>query len=185
MTDAEVIVVRDDVPRSAMRAVAERLSWRRTGQTDRGHLVMASERWSPAEGVTATWVDNHTSDVRSVHIAGKGEQLADVATALKDALAHDDAASLVAAVKPDADPIALIRLAGKLATCRPQACDEGHLHALGELLCHDVVAVRRAAVRTAYNYPWPELVPIVEARQAKDPALAAQLQHLLQRLRTG
>jgi len=182
MSQAEVFVLQDDVPRSAMRELAASLGWPRTGQTDRGHLVMASERWSPAEGITATWVENHTSDVRSVHVEGDGEAFEAAVTPLRAALGHDDAATLIAAVDTATEPSALIRLAGKLATCRPLECNEDHLQALRVLLGHPEVAVRRAAVRTAYNYPWSELAPVIETQLADDAALATQLKHLLQRL---
>ena len=69
-----------------------------------------------------------------------------------------------------------------LAACRPQAVEARHLTALDRMLGHPVTAVRRAAIRSAYTCPWPELREMVEQRRKVEKHLAPQLQHLAQYL---
>jgi len=179
----EVIVLDDDVPRSRMRAVAHDSGWSRTGITDRGHLVMASEQWTDDVGTAVTWVENHTTGVRSVRIEGDARRVSTIAAELRDIVPHEGRAALIEAAQLRAAPGGLIRLAGKLAECRPDTCDARHLDAVRRLLSHDNVAVRRAAVRCAYRYPWPEMVELVRERYESDEVLGPQLEHLMSFLR--
>ena len=183
MKTTEVIVLSDDVPRSRMRAIAHDSGWTRTGITDRGHLVMASEQWTVDPSTTVTWVENHTSGVRSARVEGDAARVAAIAAELREILPHEDRAALVEAAQLRAAPGGLIRLAGKLAECRPETCDPKHLDAVRRLLAHDNVAVRRAAVRCAYRYPWPEIAGLVRERYEADDVLGPQLEHLMSFLR--
>lgn len=183
MKTAEVIVIGDDVPRSRMRAIAHDSGWTRVGITDRGHLVMASEQWNDDVGTAITWVENHTSGVRSVRVEGEPARVQAIAAEIREIVPHEDRASLIEAAQLRGAPGALIRLAGKLAACRPETCDAKHLDAVRRLLSHDNVAVRRAAVRCAYRYPWPEMVALVRERYESDPVLGPQLEHLMSFLR--
>lgn len=183
MRTTEVIVLRDEVSRASVVALAVREDWARTGQTDRGHLVMASEQWAPRSDVTVTWVENHTADVRLLRVVGSETSVTEVVATLRAALPHDTRAALLDAARVRSGPAGLIRVAGKLAECRPPQCDAEQLTVLGRLLSHEETAVRRAAIRTAYRYPWPQLLELVQTRLATESRLQAQLEHLLEFLR--
>ncbi|MBL4685909.1 MAG: hypothetical protein JKY37_15040 [Nannocystaceae bacterium] len=179
MRATDVIVVRDDVPRARMWTLAREQQWPRTGQTDRGHLVVASEQWAPSSGLTVTWVEDHTSDVRSVRVTGSPDAVRPLAAEVRDALPHHPRATLIAAVQGEQRPATLIGLAGKLASCRPAQCDSAHLAAVQVLLAHEVLAVRRAALRNCYRYGWPQMQALVRTRYEEDDELGPQLDHLL------
>ena len=184
MRATEIVVVRDDVPRARIEAIAAAHAWPCTGRTDRGHLVMASVQWTPQPGLKVTWVEDHTSDVRSVRVVGPPDDVRALAEQVREALPHELRSALVQAAHAPTAPAGLIRLAGKLAECRPATYDPAHLDALRHLLAHESLAVRRAAVRTAYHYPWPEVVEVVRQRYEDDvDVLAPQLEHLLSFLR--
>ena len=178
MRATEVIVVGDDVPRSQFEDIAHDWGWERTGLTERAHLVMARVQYSPVPGQTATWVENHTSDVRTIRVHGKPEPVRSVAAELRESIPNEPRSALLQAATVRSGPAGLIRLAGKLADSRPARCDPAHLDALRRLLSHDVIAVRRAAVRTAYAYTWPELLPLVLERYEVEDVLDPQLEHL-------
>ena len=107
-----------------------------------------------------------------------------MAKQVRAAIPSDPRSVLLEAAHVRTGPGALIRLAGKLADSRPARSDPAHLAALQRLLSHEVLAVRRAAVRTAYSYSWPELYDIVFARYQEDEKLAPQLEHLLSYLKS-
>lgn len=178
MNNLEVIVVADDVRCTTMRAFAAARGWRRTGQTDRAHLVMASEQWTPEAGLTVTWVEDHTSRTKMVRIAGRPGPVLVIAERVRQALPHTPRGALLERAQLSADPAELIGLLGKLSHCRPDHPDPKHFGVVARLLAHESIAVRRAAIRCGYRYPWPQLQSVVHARSEVDPRLAPQLRRL-------
>lgn len=179
------VVLRDQVRRAQVEAEMDRRRWPRTGEIDRGHFVMASVQWTPSRGTTVTYLEDHTGGARFVRIEGPPPTTRELARDLAAALPSEPVTKLIeTAWEPGPAPV-LVRVAGKLAACRPERCEHEHLAALANLFEHEHPAVRRAAIRTAYRYRWPELKAVVERRIGEDERLRPQLEHLRDWLDAG
>ncbi len=185
MSDGEVIILRDEVRLEQVLALAEIEGWTLRAETSRAHLVLASRRWATGDRAEVTYIADHPGGAQSLIITGAGAD--DVAQRLSQRLPCHDAADLLAVVldTEQPDPVACIRVASKLAACRPEASEPRHLAALERLLSHDATAVRRAGIRTAYTCAWPELRALVDRRLGLETRLVSQLQHLAQYLADG
>lgn len=175
---SEVLVLRDEVGAAAVNVVADAEGWTLSEESSRAHLVLASRRWSTAGGDEITYVADHPGGVQSLRITGPS------ATALARRLrqwlpCHHEKELLAVVLDGDEpDPVACVRVASKLAACRPARSEPQHLAALGRLLSHPEVAVRRAAIRSAYGCQWPELRALVQERRADEQRLWLQLEEL-------
>ncbi len=182
---AEVIVLRDEVRLEAILAFADADGWILREQTSRAHLVLASRRWSASVGEEITYVADHPGGCHSLRVTGTSA--GPLTTRLREQFPHHSEQELLDVVlgsdRPDG--VACVRVASKLAACRPDACETRHLAALERLLGHPVTAVRRAGIRSAYTCGWPELLAVVEARQKQEQHLRAQLEHLTRYLKDG
>lgn len=176
--DGEVIVLRDEVSLDDLLELAAEQGWVLRGETARAHLVLASRRWTSREGVEVTYVADHPGGAQSLRIVGKAATR--VARNLREKVSAFTEDELLAVVLDDADPdpVACIRVASKLAACRPEVADAKHLQAIEALLAHREPAVRRAGIRSTYGCRWPELRNIVDRRLAQETALTPQLEHL-------
>lgn len=170
-----VLVLHDDVRLDDVLAYAQADGWTLREEIARAHLVLASRRWTALVGEEIEYVADHIGGSQSLRITGSET----VARRLRGRFAHhtvDELLAVVLAEQPD--PVACVRVASKLAACRPPAAEPRHLAALGRLLSHPVTAVRRAGIRSAYTCPWPQLRALVKRRRAEEQHLSAQLEHL-------
>lgn len=172
----QVLVLRDEVGLATVLALAELEGWELREETGRAHLVLASRRWSTAMGEEITYVADHPSGAQSLRVSGPGAVAS--AERLRERIACHEEAELLAVVLEGSDPVECIRVAGKLAACRPPQVDDRHLAALAVLLEHPEVAVRRAGIRSAYGCRWKELRGLVEERRADEQRLWVQLEGL-------
>ncbi|MCX4245072.1 hypothetical protein [Paraliomyxa miuraensis] len=170
-----VLVLRDEVSLTVVHALAELEAWELREETGRAHLLLASRRWSTPMGEEITYVADHTSGAQSLRVSGPGA--AATADRLRGRILCEDEGELLA-MAMEGEPGPCVRVAGKLAACRPERAEERHLTALRRLLEHPEVAVRRAAIRSAYGCRWPELRDVVEARQGEEKRLQEQLEGL-------
>jgi hypothetical protein len=182
MSESEALVLRDDVALATVLALAGAEGWRLCEETARAHLVLASRRWSTPGGEEITYVADHPGGVQSLRIAGPGA--ADLARRLRERLPCHDEAELLAVVLDgdEPEPVACVRVASKLAACRPEAPDPRHLAALERLFGHPEDAVRRAGIRSAYGCRWTGLRALVEARRAREQRLREPLEALCRHL---
>lgn len=173
---SEVIVLRDDVRLDAVLAYAEAGGWTLREETARAHLVLASRRWSVLMGEEIEYVADHVGGSQWLRITGADT----LARRLRDRFGHHTEDELLATVLDgdSPEPVACVRVASKLAACRPAVAEPRHLAALERLISHPVTAVRRAGIRSAYTCPWPELEAIVKRRRGEEQHLSAQLEHL-------
>jgi len=174
----QVIVLRDDVRLDAVLALADADGWELREETARAHLVLASRRWSASVGEEITYVADHLGGAHWLRVSGDGEE--SLVERLREHFSHHEEDELLALVLdgPTPEPVACVRVASKLAACRPATCEPRHLQALERLLKHPVTAVRRAGIRSAYTCPWPELRELIGRRRAQEKHLTAQLEHL-------
>ncbi|MEM7153957.1 MAG: hypothetical protein AAF799_13995 [Myxococcota bacterium] len=180
--DGEVIVLRDEVSLDDLLQLAAEQGWVLRGETARAHLVLASRRWTSREGVELTYVADHPGGAHSVRIVGKASSR--VARNLRErvsAYSEDELLAVVLDHDPP-DPVACIRVASKLAACRPELADARHLQAIEVLLAHPEPAVRRAGIRSTYGCRWPELRNVVDRRLAQEDRFIPQLEHLQRHL---
>lgn len=173
-----VLVLRDEVSLPAVLALAEQEGWELREETGRAQLLLASRRWTTEMGEEITYVADHIGGACSLRVRGAGA--AATAERLRERIAcHDEDELLAVVLDADPpDPVQCIRVAGKLAACRPQRMEPRHLAALERLLGHPQVAVRRAGIRTAYGCDWKELRGLVELRRADEQRLWVQLEQL-------
>ncbi|MCH9682354.1 MAG: hypothetical protein K0V04_13030 [Deltaproteobacteria bacterium] len=185
MSDGEIIVLRDEVRQETVLALAEIEGWSLRGETSRAHLVLGSRRWATGDRAEVTYIADHPGAAQSLIVTGPGA--VEVALRLRERLPHHEEAQLLATVldADEPDPVQCIRVASKLAACRPEACEPRHLAALERLLGHPETAVRRAGIRSAYSCAWTELRALVERRCSEEQQLAIQLEHLAQYLSAG
>ncbi|MEM9455182.1 MAG: hypothetical protein AAGF11_13455 [Myxococcota bacterium] len=172
---AAVIVLREDVRLEDVLAYAHADGWTLCEETPRAHLVLVSRRWTALIGEEIEYVADHIGGTHSLRVTGSET----VARRLREHFAHhtvDELLAVVLAEQPD--PVACVRVASKLAACRPPVAQPRHLAALGRLLSHPVTAVRRAGIRSAYTCSWPQLRALVKRRRAKEKHLGPQLEHL-------
>jgi hypothetical protein len=174
---SHVLVLRDGVDAAAVLALADAEGWRLREETARAHLVLASRRWVTTSGEVVTWVVDHPGGASSLRIEGTGA--AALTRRLRDRLpCHDEDELLAVVLSESADPVQLVRVASKLAACRPERADPRHVDALARLIGHDVEGVRRAGIRSAYGCRWPELREVVQAQRGKELRLLVQLVEL-------
>ncbi len=176
MNDPVVIVLREQAVRERVEAVATEHGWRPVGDVVRGHFVLASRRWYDAVGTMIEYLEDHTADVRYFVIDGAGQD--GVAALLRERLPCFTEAELLAELDRNADPIAWIRGLGRLAVLRPKRADPRFLAVWERALQHPSRAARRAAIRTAYGCPWPELAALVRDRLEHETELRRPLEHL-------
>ncbi len=181
-TAGQIIVLRDDVRLDAVLALADADGWELREETARAHLVLASRRWSASVGEEIEYVADHLGGAHWLRVSGDGAE--SLAARLREHFSHHDEDELLAIVLdgPNPEAVACVRVASKLAACRPAICDARHLQALERLLEHPVTAVRRAGIRSAYTCPWPELREVIARRRGAEEHLKAQLEHLEQYL---
>lgn len=174
-----VLVLRDEVSLTVVHALAELEGWELREETGRAHLVLTSRRWSTPMGEEITYVADHPGGAQWLRVSGSGA----VATTerLRGRIPCEDENELLAMVMVG-DPVPCVRVAGKLAACRPERVDTRHLAALKRLLEHPEVAVRRAGIRSAYGCRWKELRGLVELRRGQEQRLRVQLDGLRQHL---
>jgi len=184
-TNAEVIVLRDDVRLEAVLALAEADGWALREETERAHLVLASRRWSASVGEEITYVADHLGGCHFLRITG--DEAEALAWDLRDRFDHHTEDELLARVLGghQLEPVAAVRVASKLAALRPLTSEVGHMRALERLMTHPVTAVRRAGIRSAYTCPWPELLELVERCRKREKHLVTQLEHLARYLQSS
>lgn len=163
-----VLVLAPSVTARDVRALAVSSGWTLVGDTPRAHLEMASRRFHTRDGTEVLEVEDHIGGVRSLRIAGPGADA--VARACLAALPTERMEDLYA-IAEAGDPVACIRVAGRLAAGRPAAFSAAHLRALQQLLTHTEPAVRRAGIRAAYGCRWPELRAWLGARMQAETRL--------------
>ena len=174
------VVFRESVDRAAIIRFARRLGWTSAGDVRRGHFVLASERFTTSDGTTVEYLEDHTADVRFVQISGPS--LHTVASILRESLPHYDAADLLATLPDSRDPFEWIRGLSRLSVYRPELTHPRYLAVWSRALNHNIVAVRRAAIRTSYGCRWPELLPLVLGRASIERELKRPLERLARHL---
>jgi hypothetical protein len=176
MNAPAVLVLRDNVSRDRMEALAAELGWRSIADVVRGHFVLASRRWYDAQGTIVEYLEDHTADVRWVNLDGVGQD--EIATTIRDALPCFTVDELFTEIEESEDPIVWIRDLGRLSVLRPRNADPRFVALWNRALSHPVRAVRRAAIRTAYGCDWPDLAALVRARLEEETELRRPLDHL-------
>lgn len=170
-----VIVLRDEVRLDEVLAYAHADGWTLREETGRAHMVLGSRRWTALVGEEIEYLADHIGGTQTLRVTGSET----VARRLRGHFAHHPVDELLAVVLADQpDPVQCVRVASKLAACRPPRAEPRHLAALGRLLSHPVTAVRRAGIRSAYTCRWPQLRTLVKKRRADEKHLSAQLEHL-------
>ncbi|MCR9166438.1 MAG: hypothetical protein ACE37F_35020 [Nannocystaceae bacterium] len=182
MSREGTLVFRESVGRDALVAVARRLGWVSSGDVQRGHFVLASERFTTSDGTTVEYLEDHTSDVRFAQVSGPSAQA--VTSILRESLPHYDAQALLETLPDAEEPLAWIRGLSRLSVYRPDATHPRYLAVWSRALNHTDEAVRRAAIRTCYGCRWPELVPLVLGRVAVEPTLRRPLEALARHLQS-
>lgn len=174
----DVIVLRDAVSLADLQAVARDEGWQLLGETVGAHLVLSSRRWQTDTDVEITHIFDHPGGAHWLRL--RGVQALARARRLRARLPHHTESELLDTVlKPDEpDAVESVRVASKLAACRPTGFELRHLAAMEKLLAHPVTAVRRAAIRSAYGCTWPELRELVRRRRDDETRLGDQLGHL-------
>lgn len=182
MSDDGTLVFRESVDRESIVAFARRLGWASSGDVQRGHFVLASERFTTSDGTTVEYLEDHTSDVRFVQISGPS--LHTVGSILRESFPHYDADTLLGALPDADDPLDWIRGLSRLAVYRPELTHPRYLALWSRALNHADTAVRRAAIRTSFGCRWPELLPLVLGRAAIDRELKRPLEALARHLKS-
>ncbi len=183
MSEPTVVVLQEAVTREAFAELAATRGWKPMGDVVRGHFVLASERYTSSDGTTLEYLEDHTSDVRCVQLRGARQD--DLASLVRQHLPGYTAEELLRALAEDEEPLTWIRGLSRLAACRPATMQARYLALWSRGLNHELVPIRRAAIRTCYGCKWPELPPIVQARLGVERELIQPLQALhdyLQRL---
>lgn len=183
MSDDATLVFRGSVDREAIVRFARRLGWTPTGDVQRGHFVLASERFTTSDGTTVEYLEDHTADVRFVQLSGPSQT--SVASILRESLPCYDADELLRLLPNAEHPREWIRGLSRLAVYRPDETHPRYLALWSRALNHPELAVRRAAIRTCYGCTWPELLPLVMARIAVDRALERPLTALARHLQAN
>ena len=176
MSEAVTLVLDHTVAGQEVEALAGQHGWRLTGDTPRGHDVLASRRYAVGDDTTVLHGEDHNGRYRFLHVEGaEATAVADVVT---DALPCVSAEQAVARIR-EGDARTCIRTAGMLMRLQPEAFDPDHFETLCMLLTHDETAVRRAGIRASYGCPWPQLLAFVrrqvQRKQRPQPGLEALL----------
>ncbi|MEM6293130.1 MAG: hypothetical protein AAGA54_17775 [Myxococcota bacterium] len=175
-----IIVLNDVVHHAAILEVARRWGWKPVGDVRRGHFVLASERFTASDGTSIEYLEDHTANVRFMQLVGPGQR--DIVRRLRQELPYYDEQVLLREVPQATEPVDWIRGLSRLAAYRPREFSTPYLALWSRALNHRDRAVRRAAIRTCYGCPWPELVPLVAGRIAVERELRKPLKTLAQHL---
>lgn len=182
MSEDDTLVFRESVDRDRIVGFARRLGWAASGDVQRGHLVLASERFTTSDGTTIEYLEDHTGDVRFVQLSGPSQ--GSVASILRESLPCYDAADILRTLPESKEAVEWVRGLSRLAVYRPQQTDSLYLSLWSRALNHADASVRRAAVRTSYGCAWPELLPLVLGRIAVERELERPLQALARHLKS-
>jgi hypothetical protein len=180
---AEIVVLREQVSERDVIAFVTEQGLELIDDTTRGYDVLATKAWATPDHTQLVHIEDHTADVRWVQTSGPDRMR--LVTALRERLPYYDPVELLSAAQAEESPTACIRIISRLVPYRPGDCDPRFLAAWKRMLAHENKAVRRAAIRTAYGCPWPELCELVEQRLEVDEALGTQLRQLLRHLEDG
>lgn len=172
-----VTVLRDAITAGHVAQFAASAGWELRSDVVRAHFVLSSKGWRSSPSTTIDYFEDHTAEVRFIRAQGTNAET--ITRALRRQLAHHEEAALLAALESAGDPIAWIRGLGRLGVARPEAPDDRYLSIWTRALEDPQRAVRRAAIRTAYNLRWAPLLPIARKRVTEDPQLADALSHLV------
>jgi hypothetical protein len=176
----EVVVLREHVSERDVATLVEGLGFTLVDDTTRGYFVLATKAWTGSDGTQLVHVEDHTADVRWVQTTGTDRMR--LITTIRERLPYYDPVELLSAAQAEESPAACIRVISRLVPYRPDDCDPRFLAAWERMLTHRVRAVRRAAIRTAYGCPWPELRQLVERQLETEEELVPQLRQLVQHL---
>ncbi|MBV1859219.1 MAG: hypothetical protein KUG77_12465 [Nannocystaceae bacterium] len=182
MSEDDTLVFRESVDRDQVVAFARRLGWTASGDVQRGHFVLASERFTTSDGTTIEYLEDHTGDVRFVQLSGPSQR--SVAAVMRESLPCYDASELLRALPESKEPIEWLRGLSRLAVYRPKHTNTLYLSLWSRALNHADVSVRRAAIRTTYGCTWPELLPLVIGRIAVEREIKRPLQALARHLKS-
>ncbi len=182
MTEDDTLVFRESVDRDRIVAFARRLGWSGSGDVQRGHFVLASERFTTSDGTTIEYLEDHTGDVRFVQLSGPSQT--SVAAILRESLPCYDADELLRTLPDSTQAMEWLRGLSRLAVYRPKQTNSRYLSLWSRALNHADPAVRRAAVRTSYGCTWPELLPLVLGRIAVEREIKRPLQALARHLKS-
>ena len=183
MSEEDTLVFRESVDRDRIVAFAKRLGWSASGDVQRGHFVLASERFTTSDGTTIEYLEDHTGDVRFVQLSGPSQ--ASVSSILRESLPCYEASELLRTLPDSKEPIEWLRGLSRLAVYRPKQTNTLYLSLWSRALNHSDASVRRAAVRTCYGCTWPELLPLVLGRIAVEREIKRPLQALARHLKSG
>lgn len=171
------LVLRDHNARETVWELARARGWKCIGDVVRAHYVMACARWQTASGSEIAYIEDHTSDVRSIDVRGRDAfEICEDVTMQLDCYREDQ---LLLDAESNPEPRARIRALNRLAACRPPGVNHRFLAAWARALSDPNKAVRRAAIRTSYGCTWPELRVLVKQRIDQETELREQMQHLL------
>lgn len=182
MSEDDTLVFRESVDRDRIVAFARRLGWSGTGDVQRGHFVLASERFTTSDGTSIEYLEDHTGDVRFVQLSGPSQ--GSVASILRESLPCYDAPELLRTLPDAKEPLEWLRGLSRLAVYRPKKTHTLYLSLWSRALNHADTSVRRAAIRTSYGCTWPELLPLVLGRIAVEREIKGPLQALARHLKS-
>ncbi len=180
MSNDGMLVFRETVRRDRIVALAEGLAWTPTANVQRGHFVLASERFSTTDGTTVEYLEDHTADVRFAQVSGPSQS--PVLGILRKAMPVYEEDALLDEVSTAQEPLAWIRGLSRLSVYRPETTHARYLSLWSRALNHESPVVRRAAIRTTYGCAWPEMLPLVHGRIALDRELRRPLESLARHL---
>ncbi|MGH1346537.1 MAG: hypothetical protein ACRBN8_33535 [Nannocystales bacterium] len=183
MSEDDTLVFWESVDRNRILAFARRLGWSGSGDVERGHFVLASERFTTSDGTTIEYLEDHTGDVRFVQLSGPSQ--ASVASILRESLPCYEASEILRTLPDSKEPLEWLRGLSRLAVYRPRHTNTLYLSLWSRALNHADPSVRRAAVRTSYGCTWPELLPLVLGRIAVEREIKRPLQALARHLQSG
>ncbi len=183
MSRDDTLVFRESVDRKGIVAFARRMGWSGVGDVQRGHFVLASERFTTSDGTSIEYLEDHTGDVRYVQLSGPSQR--SVAAILRESLPCYEASELLQTLPESTEPIEWLRGLSRLAVYRPKQTNTLYLSLWSRALNHADASVRRAAARTCYGCTWPELLPLVLGRIAVEREIKRPLQALARHLKSG
>lgn len=178
-----IVVLRDTVSLRDMKRLATGHGWAFTGDVPRSRFVLASHRWQTADGSEVTYTEDHTGDVRYVRVDGPDHE--GLARFIAEALPSWSEEELLAQAEQATEPLPCIQVLSRLAVCRPLRPSKRYVAVWQWMLKHRHRAVRRAAIRTAYDCHWPEMIEVLHERLAIEAELVAQLQDVLDHLESN
>jgi len=172
-----VVILKDRIEVAAVRAFATDRNWACVGDVTRTHYVMASVRWATADGTDVAYIEDHTADVRSIEVQGRSEHTIVQDVSLNLPCFREDELLIDAETNPD--PRDRIRSLCRVAAYRPKEVHHRYLAVWAQALSHPEKAVRRAAIRTAYSFRWPDFEVLLKQRIAQEGELRQQMELLL------